>query len=547
MKFLFKCIVSVAVITHVEVIARSPSKSSTSQHDGNKAKNVAATNRSIFRTISASNYNYILLGPRAGSQIPPATSTEKLAETEPDISAENNGAWTNDNASADDVGGTGDFKSQRKDIDGNKSSAASVFERMTEKVQNHTRSIKTKLLPKTTRRDEDSSASFWFNWPSFRRELNITDNNEGEMEDIYNSSDASSTSGITKRQLFLDRIALVSERLLRSDNANVADETVGEEESLISEEEITAQSDLTRPGRTIHVVTTAALPWMTGTSVNPVLRAAYLCKMTKRINEQEDKVIVIQPKQCVALVVPWLELEEDRLELYGPQYNFTCPEDQESYIRTWMRDQAGLVEEADSEVGLKIIFYAARYHSGLKSIFAMGDICNVIKDDEEADVCILEEPEHLNWYRAPGDGWTKKFNFVVGIMHTNYKEYAAGHYSGLWTSPAIGIMSSAMVRAYCHKVVKLSDTLQTYAPEKEQVSNVHGVRQGTSPHLSRCRNLLKLSLSWYCSPSLKIFLTKGSAEQRPMNCRMAGKVRIVLSMKSISLERLYGQKGSIGL
>jgi len=33
-----------------------------------------------------------------------------------------------------------------------------------------------------------------------------------------------------------------------------------------------------------------------------------------------------------------------------------------------------------------------------------------------------------------------------------------------------------MVRAYCHKVVKLSDALQTYAPEKEATTNVHGVR-----------------------------------------------------------------------
>jgi len=37
-------------------------------------------------------------------------------------------------------------------------------------------------------------------------------------------------------------------------------------------------------------------------------------------------------------------------------------------------------------------------------------------------------------------------------------------------------MSSAMVRAYCHKVIKLSDTLQSYAVEKETTSNVHGVR-----------------------------------------------------------------------
>lgn len=37
-------------------------------------------------------------------------------------------------------------------------------------------------------------------------------------------------------------------------------------------------------------------------------------------------------------------------------------------------------------------------------------------------------------------------------------------------------MSSAMVRAYCHKVIKLSNTLQSFAVEKESTSNVHGVR-----------------------------------------------------------------------
>ena len=33
-----------------------------------------------------------------------------------------------------------------------------------------------------------------------------------------------------------------------------------------------------------------------------------------------------------------------------------------------------------------------------------------------------------------------------------------------------------MVRAYCHSVIKLSDVLQTFAPEKEKTANVHGVR-----------------------------------------------------------------------
>jgi glycosyltransferase involved in cell wall biosynthesis len=83
----------------------------------------------------------------------------------------------------------------------------------------------------------------------------------------------------------------------------------------------------------------------------------------------------------------------------------------------------------------------------------------------------------VNWYRAPGEGWTKVFNYVVGIVHTNYIEYASTHFHGLWTAPAIQVMSSAMVRAYCHKVIKLSGVLQTYAPEKETIQNVHGVRQ----------------------------------------------------------------------
>ncbi len=286
------------------------------------------------------------------------------------------------------------------------------------------------------------------------------------------------------RRTFLDRMAAVSFSLINQER----DATVMNNDTFFQfdgdDDDITPQSDLLQPNRSIFVVTTAALPWRTGTAVNPLLRAAYLSRKMKEINKNnsnQTNETTTSEQQMVTLVIPWLELEEDRIELYGDNHNFTTSQEQEDYIRAWLRG-AQMNEEADPVNGLRILFYPARYHSGLKSIFAMGDICATLRNQTEGSllsdaVCVLEEPEHLNWYRCPGEGWTKVFGFVVGIVHTNYVEYATGQFHGLWTAPAIQVMSSAMIRAYCHKVIKLSGVLQTYAPEKECCENVHGVRE----------------------------------------------------------------------
>jgi len=76
-------------------------------------------------------------------------------------------------------------------------------------------------------------------------------------------------------------------------------------------------------------------------------------------------------------------------------------------------------------------------------------------------------------------GWTHRFRFVVGIVHTNYEAYARQYGIGasLIAAPAIGAVSALTIRAHCHQVIKLSDTLPDFAPGKELTCNVHGVRR----------------------------------------------------------------------
>ena len=87
--------------------------------------------------------------------------------------------------------------------------------------------------------------------------------------------------------------------------------------------------------------------------------------------------------------VPFLSQQK----VYPNQMTFDDPEHQEVYIRDWLRNKAGMKEEADM---IAIHFYAGRYQPDYGSIFPAGDVTQLIPD-EEADALILEEPEHLNW------------------------------------------------------------------------------------------------------------------------------------------------------
>jgi len=231
---------------------------------------------------------------------------------------------------------------------------------------------------------------------------------------------------------------------------------------------VTSDSDLSDPQRKICVVTTAALPWRTGTAVNPLLRALYLTRE--------------RPKHYVSLVIPWCPDEKDRKLTLGKEHEFANAEEQEEWIRAFCCDRAGCAGRlfydlicfvvvlpkavisnfilfhinnkhknwtTEEEENLKIIFYEAKYNEGFGSIFPSVDICSLIPE-EDADIAILEEPEHLNWLRVPEPyndndssssdgkgkkgskgsrygrkvtakekaelGWRFKFRHVVGIM-----------------------------------------------------------------------------------------------------------------------------------
>lgn len=363
-----------------------------------------------------------------------------------------------------------------------------------------------------------------------------------------------------------------------------------EELNMVDGDEATFESDLSRI-RNYLVVTTAALPWMTGTAVNPLLRAGYLLRRNRLLKEgtgeataenvvideniehstleidasilndydqetfetplsssstcssleysyfsfsesgetnnkllPQQQVLCVSPlgenplatleltpangctplrnnrvqrklpaeeekEGLVTLLIPWLTDVNDRVMLFGGD-SFEDEQEQEVFIRDWLANEAGMPDEAKE---LNITFYPARYHHFAQSIFALGDICDLIPNDQ-TDVCILEEPEHLNWYRAPGSSpWTSKFRHVLGIIHTNYKSYVRGHApAGFLAAPLTAGVNSLVVQANCHRVVKLSSVLQSFMPGKEVVQNVHGIR---SSYLEEGRRIRSASAS----------------------------------------------------
>jgi hypothetical protein len=77
----------------------------------------------------------------------------------------------------------------------------------------------------------------------------------------------------------------------------------------------------------VTVVTTASLPWMTGTSVNPLLRAAHLT--------------VDRDEGAVTLMVPWVEIDDQR-KLFPNNLTFATQQEQRDYVLNWVAEKANM-------------------------------------------------------------------------------------------------------------------------------------------------------------------------------------------------------------
>lgn len=110
---------------------------------------------------------------------------------------------------------------------------------------------------------------------------------------------------------------------------------------------------------TLHIVivTTAAPPWLTGTAVNPALRASYLSFKGHR----------------VTLLVPFLAPDEQHY-IFAPGVSFSTAEQQQRHVQRFLESRTGR-----PVVGVDVVFYPGRYDKLFCSIIPVGDLTLLVR------------------------------------------------------------------------------------------------------------------------------------------------------------------------
>ena len=78
--------------------------------------------------------------------------------------------------------------------------------------------------------------------------------------------------------------------------------------------------------------------------------------------------------------------------------------------------------------------------------------------DDEIPPTVPTLPQNTQQEQDQMLGWKFKFNYVIGVLHTNYDAYMQQYGVGaaFVAAPALAALSSLVVKAYCHRLVRLS-------------------------------------------------------------------------------------------
>ncbi|KAM3287450.1 hypothetical protein P3S67_020880 [Capsicum chacoense] len=136
----------------------------------------------------------------------------------------------------------------------------------------------------------------------------------------------------------------------------------------------------------IAIYTTASIPWLTGTSINPLFRAAYLAKYGE---------------QKVTLVIHSLPLK-DQEHVFPSGIKFNSHLEQEKCVRQWVEERTGFASN------FSIRLYPGKFSLDKRSIIALGDITVIIPDDKQM-LQSLRNLSILHGFITERDG---KRNFV---------------------------------------------------------------------------------------------------------------------------------------
>jgi len=210
--------------------------------------------------------------------------------------------------------------------------------------------------------------------------------------------------------------------------------------------------------RSITVATTAAIPWLTGTSINAAMRSAELARIGYK----------------VTLVVPFVKDPAAQRHLFDGE-TFATPLEQEGAMREWFASQ-GVTSD---NLPLTIVWFEAYWGPTGNSLVAWNPL-DALPADHPRDILIAEEPERLTTFYT-GACLKSSFRYVVGVIHTNYdsyfKDFGMPFLLRLWQAHIFesSICSSVDLVIRLSAFNSLSTPLSAAVPN--EVVNVNGVAE----------------------------------------------------------------------